>query len=94
MLHRVSERLNPAVLFVVQGAMNGFIETPRRKIGLNTSVHRVWTVFVEPRVQLLDLLWGKSSYGAFNVLNRGQEDLRLFYTPQFCKDWRLRCLKA
>ena len=44
----VLKRLDPAVIFVVQGAMNGLVETALRKIGLDASVERLRAIFVKP----------------------------------------------
>jgi len=54
MRHRGLERLCAAVLFVVQGALDGLVEASRRKIGLDASVDRRRAVLLKPRVQFLD----------------------------------------
>jgi hypothetical protein len=42
------KRLCPTVIFVVQGATNDLVETACRKVGLEASVERLRTIFVEP----------------------------------------------
>jgi hypothetical protein len=51
MPHSVLERPNSTVTLVVQGAMDGLVETARRKIGLKVSVERLREIFVQPCVQ-------------------------------------------
>jgi len=84
MLHRILERPNPAILFIVQGPMNRIIESPGRNIRLEANIDGVWVVFVEPSVELRYLLRGKSSDSALDVLNRGpaHNNLSVFYTQR------------
>ena len=69
MLHRVLERLCAAVLLVVQCALDGRVEAPGRKIGLDASVDRRRAVLLEPQVQFLYFARRERSDGAFNLLN-------------------------
>ena len=69
MLHWVLERPHAAVLLVVQGALDGRVKTPGRKIGLDASVDRRRAVLLKPCVQFLDFAWRERSDGAFNLLD-------------------------
>jgi hypothetical protein len=69
MLHWVLERLRAAVLFVVQGALDGGVEAPGGKIGLDASVDRRRAVLLQPRVQFLDFVRRERSDGAFNLFD-------------------------
>jgi len=48
MLHGALERARAAVLFIVQGALDGRVEASGRKIGLDASVDRRRAVLLEP----------------------------------------------
>jgi hypothetical protein len=41
-------------LLIVQGALDGRVEAPGRKIGLDASIDRLRAVLLKPRVQFLD----------------------------------------
>jgi len=69
MLHLALKRLNPAVLFVVQGAMNGLVETARSKVGLNAGVYGLRMVPVKPQVQFVQLFRRERVYRTFNLLD-------------------------
>ena len=69
MLHRALERLCAAVLFVVQGALDGRVETSGREIGLEACVDRRRAVLLKPCVQFLHFAWRQRSDGAFDLLN-------------------------
>jgi hypothetical protein len=46
--------------------MNGFVETTRRKVGLNVSIDGLGMMLVKPQVQFLQLLRREGAYCAFN----------------------------
>ena len=69
MLHRALKRLYAAALFVVQGALDGRVEAPSRKIGLDASVDRWRAVLLQPEIQFLDFARGERSDGAFDLLD-------------------------
>ena len=65
-------RLNSAVLFVVQSAANSLVQTARRKVGLHASVNGLRMALVKPRIQLAQLLLRQRIYCMFDFLNRVQ----------------------
>jgi hypothetical protein len=69
MLHPALKRLDSTAFFVVQSAMDGFVETARRKIGLNASVDGLRTILVKPGVQFFQLLRRERSDGALDFLH-------------------------
>jgi hypothetical protein len=48
MLHPALEGLDSTTLFVVQGALDGFVEMTRLKIGLKANVDRLRAILIEP----------------------------------------------
>jgi hypothetical protein len=71
MLHAALERLNPTFCLVVQCPLNGFVETPRFKVGLNLGIDEVRMMAVKPQVQFVQLLRRERIDGAFNLLDSG-----------------------
>jgi hypothetical protein len=71
MLHAALERLNPTFCLVVQCPLNGFVETPRFKVGLNLGIDEVRVIAVKPQVQFVQLLRRERIDGAFNLLDSG-----------------------
>jgi len=69
MLHGALKGLYAAVLFVVQGALDGRVEASGRKIGLDASVDRWGEVLLQPDIQCLDFARGERSDGAFDLLD-------------------------
>jgi hypothetical protein len=70
MLHPTLERLNPTLFFIVQSAINGFVEAPRLKVGLNAGINGLRAVLVKPQVQFIQLLRRECLYTTFNLLER------------------------
>jgi hypothetical protein len=68
-LHPALKRLDSTVLFVVQGSLDRFVETARRKIGLDTSIDGVG-VLVKPHAQFLQFLRRERADSAFDFLDR------------------------
>jgi hypothetical protein len=68
-LHRMLERLRATVLLVVQGALDGRVEAPTRKVRLNATVDRRGAVLLEPRVQFLYFGRRERSDGAFDLFD-------------------------
>jgi hypothetical protein len=69
MSHPGLGRPNPAVLFVVQSAMNGCVEAARRKVGLNPGINGLGVMLIKPRIQLLQLLRRERIDCAFDLLD-------------------------
>src|ERR1700690_2255640 len=69
MQHCVLEGLRPAVLLVVQSALNGRVKASGQKIGLKARVDWRRIVLIKPRIQLLDFTRRERADGAFNLLD-------------------------
>ncbi len=67
MLYPALKRLDSTALFVIQSAMDGFVETARRQIGLKANVDGLRAILIKPRIQFFQFLRRERSYMARSI---------------------------